>query len=85
MSRSNIQEANGDKSGPAGQFLAYFRPPVSSNYTFVSAVDDSSRLWINLDRTNASAMELLIDSTMWSSQRDWCDPSSLPFDFTIRF
>jgi hypothetical protein len=80
MSRSNIQEANGGNLGPAGQFLGYFRPPVTSDYSFVSVADDASMVWINLDRGDATKMELIIDFTTWMPlpARDWCQTPSRP-------
>jgi hypothetical protein len=69
--RSNIQGANQDEWGPAGQFVGFFRPPVSSNYSFISAADDLSRVWINLDRLNMSKMHLLLDTRDWMPSRDW--------------
>ena len=59
--------------GPTGYFAGYFRPPVSSDYTFVSVADDNAMVWMNLDRANASKMELIIDFVEWLPlpQRDW--------------
>lgn len=90
--RSNIKAARGsDTVGPTGHFAGYFRPPVSSDYTFVSVADDNAMVWMNLDRGNASKMELIIDFIEWLPllPRDWycggpvpshrqrCSPESL--------
>ena len=69
--RSNILGSNKDEWGPAGQFVGFFRPPVSSNYSFISAADDLSRVWINVDTRNMSKMHLLLDTRDWMPSRDW--------------
>jgi hypothetical protein len=68
---SNIKGSNKDEWGPAGQFVGFFRPPVSSNYSFISAADDLSRVWINVDTRNMSKMQLLLDTKDWMPSRDW--------------
>lgn len=40
----NIQSANGDELGPIGHMRGFFRPPVTSNYTFVVSSDDHSEV-----------------------------------------
>jgi hypothetical protein len=77
---SNIKQARQDATGPSGLFSGYFRPPVSSDYTFISVSDDNSMVWMNLDRSDASKMELIIDFVEWLPlpPRDWYHSCPIP-------
>ncbi len=59
--------------GVAGRFEGFFRPPVTSNYTFISAADDWSMVWIGRNGSNPNQRELIIDtsSTGHVPNRDW--------------
>jgi hypothetical protein len=64
-------DVNGE--GPAGRFEGFFRPPVTSNYTFISAADDWSMIWIGRNGSNPNQRELIIDTTSsgYVVHRDW--------------
>jgi hypothetical protein len=59
--------------GVAGRFEGFFRPPVSSNYTFISAADDWSMVWIGRNGSNPNLRELIIDTSNsgFVASRDW--------------
>jgi hypothetical protein len=70
-SPKNLLYARSDLSGPFGQYLGFFRPPTTSNYTFVLTADDFASLWIGNDSFVSSDMEMII-SLPWNSQfREW--------------
>ncbi len=62
-----------NSEGPAGRFEGFFRPPVTSNYTFISAADDWSMIWIGRNGSNPNQRELIIDTTSsgYVVHRDW--------------
>lgn len=70
-SPSNVQSARSDPTGPFGQLFGLFRPPATSSYTFVVAVDDSAMLWIGKDSFNTSEMELIISTSDYVPYREW--------------
>jgi hypothetical protein len=70
-SPKDLLYARSDSSGPFGQFLAYFRPPTTSNYTFVLAADDFALLWIGTDSFETSDMERIISLPGYSGFREW--------------
>lgn len=55
-------------TGPAGAFRGYFRAPVTSNYSFILASDDSSQLWVG---QNESSAMLAIDFKSWVNHREY--------------
>jgi hypothetical protein len=62
-----------NNEGPAGRFEGFFRPPVTSNYTFICAADDWSNIWIGRNGSNPNQRELIIDTTNsgYAINRDW--------------
>ena len=68
---SNIAYANGESDGPAGRFEGFFRAPVTSGYTFVSAADDFSRVWIGTNRSRPSQREQIINTVDFAPRREW--------------
>ena len=69
---TDVTNSRRDPTGPFGLFLGYFRPPTTSNYTFVVAVDDEAMLWIGDNSFNQSQMEMLLHSSDWGPSREWC-------------
>jgi hypothetical protein len=64
----DVMYATSTDVGPAGMFEGYFRAPVASNYTFLTASDDWAELWLG---RNASSLSRRIQFTSWSQHRDW--------------
>ena len=76
---SNIQTTNSDSHGPVGHWAGWFRPPVTSNYTFIVDVDDYAMLWIGhgpasagFSGSDTAQMELLVDVPIATPRREWC-------------
>ena len=68
----DVLSARRDPSGPAGIFAGLFRPPVSSNYTFVVVADDQAAVWLGRDEDgDVSRMEKIIDSSNWAIRHEW--------------
>jgi hypothetical protein len=70
-SPTNVMYARSDSSGPFGQYLGFFRPPKTSNYTFVLAADDFASLWIGNDSFATTDMEMIISLPWNSGLREW--------------
>eukprot|EP00961_Rhodomonas_salina_P265681 3591116-Rhodomonas_salina.1 len=79
-SPTNIQGDREDGSGPVGRFRCsfptaierrFFRAPVTAKYTFMTASDDQSELWIGRTENNATDLELVIESEHWANVRDF--------------
>ena len=67
----DVMYANNDQSGPFGQYSGFFRPPTTSNYTFIVAADDFAMLWIGTDSFEKSRMENIVYSSYWFPNREW--------------
>jgi hypothetical protein len=70
-SPKNVMYSRSDRTGPFGQYLGFFRPPTTSNYTFVLAADDFAFLWIGTDSFVTSDMERIINLPYNSGFREW--------------
>ncbi len=69
---SNIAYRNRDGvDGPVGRFEGFFRAPVTSNYTFVSAADDYSRVWVGVNSSLPSQKEQIINTAENAPRREW--------------
>ncbi len=68
---SNIAYSNGDGDGPVGRFEGFFRAPVTSNYTFISAADDFSRVWVGVNSSRPSQKEQIINTVASTPRREW--------------
>ncbi len=68
---TNLMNARSDPTGPFGQLFGFFRPPKTSNYTFVMAVDDMGMLWLGKDTFNTSEMDLIISVSQYVPFREW--------------
>jgi len=58
---------------PLARFHGFFRPPVSSNYTLISAADDQSAVWVaeRPSNTSVAGMEKVISTDYWLNERDF--------------
>ena len=58
---------------PLGNVRGFFKPPVTSSYSFVSASDDASSLWLSRQPYNTSmeSLEHLIQFLAWVPERDF--------------
>jgi hypothetical protein len=68
---TNIAIANGDADGPVGRFEGFFRAPVTSNYTFISAADDFSRVWVGVNSSRPNQREQIINTVDHTPRREW--------------
>jgi hypothetical protein len=68
---TNIANRNGDGDGPAGRFEGFFLVPVTSNYTFISAADDYSRVWVGVDSSRPNQKEQIINTVEYAPRREW--------------
>ena len=67
----NVLYARSDPTGPFGELYGFFRPPSTSDYTFVLAVDDIGSLWMGNQSFNISEMEMIISVTTYVPSREW--------------
>ncbi len=68
---SNLAYRIGEADGPVGRFEAFFRPPVTGNYTLVSAADDFSRVWFGASSSRPFAREQVINTVEHVPRREW--------------
>ena len=68
-----FEAPSGSDTNPLARLRGFFRPPVSGNYTFISAADDQSAMWMARQPSNTSVegMEKVLSTDYWQYERDF--------------
>lgn len=68
----SFETPNNEGSFRLNRLRGWVRPPVTGNYTFWIASDDSSELWLSTGADPAQARRIgFVPTSTWTDRRDW--------------